>query len=129
MRAPLTLGEACEQGGYAEAMIKIAELAQAVGRMPAGEWDYRFTTDPRWRICLNGGPHDTWTPPEAMAVPRFHAYLEYHGMPAGLINPADGTMLVGAEAQFVAAIAIEIAKGPASWSTTSARSSKERTTI
>lgn len=108
MKEPMTLGEMCDTHGYAEVMLKVGELAQALGRIPVGEWDYRFTTDPQWRVCVNGGQSAEWTPPEAPAVPRYHALFEYNGWFAGLVNPAEGTMLAGMEARAIAAIEQEI---------------------
>lgn len=108
MSEPTTLGEAVDQRGYAQVMVLVGELAHVVGRIPCGEWEYRFTSDPRWRVCLNGGAQATWTPPEAPAIPRFHAYLEFNGWPAALVNPAEGTLINIDEASVIAALETEI---------------------
>jgi hypothetical protein len=108
MAEPKTVGEAVEQHGFCEVMLRIVDLAKHLGRIPAGEWDYRFASDPKWRICLNGGTQPTWTPTDAPAVERFYAYLEYNGWPAGIVNAAGGSVALN-EDRIIAAIEREIA--------------------
>lgn len=105
---PMTVGEAVQRNGYCVVMLKLVDLAQAVGRIPVGEWDYRFVSDPTWRVCMNGGASATWTPPDAPAIPRFESYLAHQGWPAALVNAAGGHCMVP-EDRIIAAIEREIA--------------------
>lgn len=109
MKHQMTVGEKVDRDGYCLVFVRIAELAKAVGRIPAGEWAYRFTTDPRWRFWLNGGKQDRWTLPNGTELSRFEAYIEYDGTPLGFVNAAGGTMLWGAEDTTLAALEDELA--------------------
>ncbi len=104
---PITVGEKVDRDGVCEAMLRVAELAQVVSRTPVGEWDYRFTTNPHWRICVNGGTHDEWQPVKAPPVKRFTVYIEFNGWPAGIIDAAGGRMIKGLETPFIDAVANE----------------------
>jgi hypothetical protein len=105
---PRTLGEAVEQHGYCVAMLKIAELAEVLHRVPFGEWDHQFVSDARWRLCVNGGQQEVWHVDDAIGVPRYHAYVEFNGWPAGLIDPAGGTIAGNLEDDLIVALESEI---------------------
>ena len=103
-----TVGEKVERDGYCLAMLKIADLAKALRRVPCGEFDYRFKSDQRWRICLNGGHQPVWILP-GLRIPRFSAYVEYMGWPAGFLDAAGGTMVGDPEGKLLMALDVEIA--------------------
>ena len=107
--APRTVGELVEERGLCAIMAKVADLAQVLKRLPAGEWDYSFQSDPRWRICLNGGQAPTWSPPNAPAIARFDGYAEFNGWPAGSFNAAGGVMVGDLEDALLAALDREVA--------------------
>jgi len=102
-REPRTVGEKVERDGIMAAMLACTEIAEALGRIPAGEWDYRFQSEPTWRICLNGGKSEHWQPPNAPKIPQFHVYIERSGWPLALFNAADGTFMFSAENDFMQA--------------------------
>jgi hypothetical protein len=90
MKEPITIGEKVDRDGPSALFVAIAELAEAHGRIPIGEWDSGpFQTDPRYRVLVNGGPNARWRD-----IPRFHALLEFNGWPAGLLNPGGGTIAI-----------------------------------
>ena len=103
MSEPRTVGEAVEEEGYSELMLAVVELAERCGRVPVGQWAYRFTSEPRWRLYVNGGDKD-WTPEGAMTIPRFHALLERDGWPVALVNAASGTIMGVPEEVTIAAV-------------------------
>jgi hypothetical protein len=107
-KPPITVGEKVERDGYCLVMVRLMDLAKALGRMPCGEWDYTFRSDPRWRVCLNGGVHAEWKPPDMISVPRFNAGVMVNGWPAGLVDAAGGTLIAGVEEQLLAAITREL---------------------
>ena len=83
-----------------EAFALITELGIALGAAPlskyAGCWEH--TLGCRWLIAVNGHR----TPMKTSAgceVPPFHAYVERHGWPGGLLTPFGGTMIGGLEAE------------------------------
>jgi hypothetical protein len=109
MSKPMTVGEKVDRDGACEALLKCADLAKALGRLPVGEWVYTFTTDVRWTIAMNGGQSEEWTPPGmTIKIPRFYAYAEYGQLPVGLFNAAGGTLLYGGEDELIAALDREI---------------------
>ncbi len=108
----MTVGEAVDQHGYCELMMRIADLATVLKRVPFGEWEYRFVSDPTWRVCVNGGTAAEWTPPDASPIPRFHAMVEKNGLPAAIFNAAGGSCLLS-EGKIIAAVDAEIAHAKA----------------
>jgi hypothetical protein len=110
----ITMGEAVDRHGPCVVFVAIADLAQAVGRIPIGEWAYPFTTDQRYMLWVNGGKELHWQPEGCVAlIDRFYAYLEFNGWPASLVCPAGGSVTVP-EDQLIAALAAEVAAVKAS---------------
>ena len=103
MSEPRTVGEAVEQNGYSELMLAVLELAEHCGRVPVGQWAYRFTSDPRWRLYVNGGEAE-WRPVGTVTIPRYHALLERDGWPVALVNAAGGTLIGVPEDVTIAAV-------------------------
>lgn len=103
-----TVGEVFEAHGPCALMAKVVELAQKQQRIPVGEWDYRFTSDPRWRLCINGGKDAEWTPPEAPPVKRFEVFMEFNGWPAATFNVVEGCVIGVTEDQILAAFDAEL---------------------
>ena len=88
-----TMGEVVDRLGPSTTFVAIADLAQAVGRIPIGEWAYTFATDHRYRLWVNGGPQAHWQPSGCAAlIDRFYAYIECDGWPAALLCPAGGSV-------------------------------------
>lgn len=69
--------------------------------MSAGGSDNKFV------IWANGHrtPLQSESTPE---VPPYHFYIEYNGLPAGLIHPYEGTMLRGLEDSLIAVLQLEL---------------------
>lgn len=103
-----TVGEKVDRDGPCVLMVKVCDLAQKHGRVPVGEWDYTFASDPKWRLCMNGGPHDSWSPEEGIDVPRFEVYVQFNGWPAALFNTAGGQVIGISEDEIVAAFEKEL---------------------
>lgn len=106
----VTMGDKVARDGSCEAFVAIADLAQAVGRLPIGEWAYgRFGSDDRYQLWVNGGPSQKWTPEGCSAeIDRFYAYVEFNGWPAAVVCPAGGTVSMD-EGQLIDAITREVA--------------------
>jgi hypothetical protein len=109
MSEPMTVGEKVDRDGPCELLVRIADIALALGRIPVGEWDYTFASDRRWRVLLNGGQTDTWTPEPGLSVPRFHAMVFCNGLPLALVDAAGGTVAQGQEDPAIAAVEAELA--------------------
>lgn len=103
-----TVGDVFDERGPCLLMAKVMDLAEQVGRMPFGEWDYRFQSDPRWRVCVNGGTSSEWTPPDAPAIKRFESYVEFNGWPAATFNTVDGAVIGITEDRILVAFEQEI---------------------
>ena len=109
MSEPMTMGEAVDRLGPSTTFVAIADLAQAVGQIPIGEWAYTFTTDHRFRLWVNGGPQAHWKPEGCVAlIDRFYAYIECDGWPAALLCPAGGSVTMD-EGKLIAALQAETA--------------------
>ena len=97
----MTIGD---RDGPSALFVAIFELAEAHHRIPVGEWDSGpFVTDARYRVRVNGGPHDSWC-----NIPRFFALLEFNGWPAALLNPGGGSICID-EDEAIAAVTREAA--------------------
>lgn len=68
--------------------------------MPETGWTREL--DEHWTFHVSSA---TPTVFHGVTVPPFHAYLEYNGWPAGLINPFGGTVAAGREANEDALVA------------------------
>ena len=102
--------------GLCEAFVAVAEMAQALGIKPLNQHDgcWTFQVDDQWWIAVNGHkePKPARSPQgaskdEPFMVDPFHAYIEFNGWPAGVINPRGGTIAAGAVANedaFIAAL-------------------------
>lgn len=92
-----------------EAFTKIAELCHALGAGPmnkhAGCWECQV--DKRWKIAVNGHPEPKVSSLSEVPIEPFHAYAEFNGWPAGILNPYGGTIAAGEcanEDTFIAAL-------------------------
>lgn len=74
----LAIGNPGTREGTCVLMLAILELAQLAAPRPLGEWSWRFTSDPRWRVSVNGGSLDLWYT-RGLAIPRGYAVLEFDG--------------------------------------------------
>lgn len=102
----MTVGELVDQRGPCQLMLAVMALAEKHGRIPCGEWDYRFESDPKFRLLLNGGTKPEWKPTGAfMPVKRFECVIEHDGWAVANFNTAEGVVLGGfTEADLLAAI-------------------------
>jgi hypothetical protein len=89
---------------YCEAFVKIVDLAMARGHksikdlpgcleMQIGEW---------W-VAVNGRPEPVQCS-RGMDVEPYHAVVFRGDWPAGVLTPAGGTMVAGAEDELIAAL-------------------------
>ena len=104
----ITMGEKVDRDGPSEAFVSIADLAEAVGRIPILEWAYGpFKTDERYWLWVNGGTSQKWKPEGCAAeIDRFYAYVEFNGWPAALLCPAGGSVTMD-EGKLIAALQAE----------------------
>ena len=65
--------------------------AENISALP-GCWENRLGE--HWRVAINGH-RDPCSDSTGAEVPPYHAYLEYRGWPAGLVNPRGGTIVNG----------------------------------
>ena len=82
-----------------DAIVEMSDRLKVyrIGDLP-GCWEYQI--DEAWWIAVNGHkePVSVFRPQHPgvpVSVPPFTAYIEYNGWPAGLIDPARGTMAAG----------------------------------
>ena len=78
------------------AFSAIADLALARGIRNIKDTTeaVKIAVDERWSVWLSGAkplPETKQHP----AIPSFHAYVEFNGFPAGLLNPAEGAFAAG----------------------------------
>jgi hypothetical protein len=83
--------------GLSEAFLEIAQLARRLGvekinQLP-GCWEHQI--DKQWWVAVNAKA-EAVTCSHGPDVPRFSAYVECNGWPAGLINPVEGVFAAGA---------------------------------
>ena len=100
-----TMRETIDKHGATAVFMAIADFAKAIGvgsiKDLPGCWEVELPSG--WWFAVNGhaepvkGSHGPDVPP-------FHAYIERDGWPAGLVSPADGLMVGGTEAEFLAVI-------------------------
>ena len=79
--------------------VKIPEIPDGIYRRDIAEW----------KITFNGTNEDKVD--AGIDLPKFEAYVQYNGWPAGLIGPAGGILAAGAAANedtFIAAIEAEL---------------------
>ena len=106
---PTTVGDIFNQRGPCVLMTKVVELAEKIGRIPIGEWDYLFTHDPAWRLIVNGGQVAEWHPDGAfMPVKRFEAAVECGGWLVASFNTVDGCVVWKTERDVIAAFDREL---------------------
>jgi len=98
------------------AFARIAELGNRLGAGPLNKhpacWELQI--DERWWIAVNGH-HDMKKCSKGADVLPFHAWIEYNGWPAGMVNPRHGVIAAGAEANettFIEALEKRIAQTP-----------------
>ena len=98
-----------------EAFMKIAELGNALGAAPLNKhpacWECKV--DKRWKIAVNAHKEPKVSSMSKVPIEPFHAYVEFNGWPAGLLNPYGGTIAAGEcanEDTFIAAIEARIAR-------------------
>lgn len=89
---PLANGEMKEMK-VAEVFSLLCDLALALGERDLnktpGCWQHKI--DEKWWVALN--PHDDYAEVEGGRVPPFSAYFKCNGWPAGIVNPAGGSMI------------------------------------
>ena len=90
-----------------EAFMAIVELSLALGvskinTLP-GCWQHKI--DEYWSVAVNGHQEEIALASDAafpgaqgISVPPFHAYVEYNGWPAGLLDPYGGSIAGGSAA-------------------------------
>lgn len=83
-------------------MLAISELAELAGPRPLGEWQWRFQTDPVFRVFVNAGTQPVWIV-DVWAIPQHHALIEHDGRPLALGSAEGGTCRVD-EAVLITAI-------------------------
>lgn len=88
-----------------EVFMKVAELALKRGHEALDKLDgcWEHDIDDDWRVTLNGRADPT-ADSKGYEVQPFHMLIEYKGSPVGVISPAGGTMMTGAEDDFVQAL-------------------------
>ncbi len=96
-----------------EAFSLIIELATARGFLSIKDLlgCCEFEVDDHWWVAINGKEGDAECSRGAM-VPRFHAYVEFNGWPAGLVSFQGGTIAYGEAANedtFIAALEAALA--------------------
>ena len=90
---------------YSEVFVEIVEYSHRSGvtrinRLP-GCWEFAAGD---WWLAVNG--HDVPTRcSRGFAVPPFQAYVEFCGLPAGLVSPRGGVLAAGACANEAALLA------------------------
>lgn len=102
-----TVGEVFDERGPCLIMAKVAEIAEAIKRIPVGRWDYTFASDSRWRLCLNGGT-DVWTPPGLLEIPRFEGVIARDGWPVATFNTVGGMVVGRTEDDIIEALECEV---------------------
>lgn len=75
--------------------------AQSIKDLP-GCWEHDI--DAHWWVAINGKGQSTDCSRQ-VAVPAYHAYLEFNGFPAGLIAPNGGVLADGSVANEEALLA------------------------
>jgi hypothetical protein len=85
--------------GISEVFIAIMAYAEKQGVRRINELDgcWEFSPAEGWFLAVNG--HDVPKRCSKNAdVPPFHAYVEWHGWPAGIVGPKSGILAAGTEA-------------------------------
>ena len=103
---------------FALAFARIAELAHALGvgaiNRLSGCWEHRI--DEHWWVAVNGHSTATRESSGRVDVPPCTAYVEFNGLPAGIIGPSGGVIAAGAaanEATLIAALEAAIRRAGA----------------
>jgi hypothetical protein len=77
-----------------EIFVLAAELAIKDGAVPVEEM-YERKVDNNWTIVINGSKEKKY---KGLDIPPFCMYVEFNGLPAGLLDPWDGVIAAGKEA-------------------------------
>jgi hypothetical protein len=113
MSDPKTAKDVFDERGPCALMMKVLTLAELKNRVPVGEWDYQFASNPAWRLCVNGGLFETWTPSKDVPpIKRFEAYVAYQGWPAAIFNTVEGIVTGVTETMILDAFDTEIDAKP-----------------
>ena len=79
-----------------EAFLEIARLAERLGIKPlnelAGCWEYQI--DRQWFMAVNGH-NEPIECSMGVSVPPFHAYVQFNGWPAGIIDASGSCFAAG----------------------------------
>ncbi|WP_427340957.1 hypothetical protein [Caloranaerobacter sp. DY30410] len=79
-----------------ELFVYVSKLANKLGISPIKDTIWEHQIDDKWKIVVNG--HDTIQNYNGLDLEPFHMYIEYNGFPAGIVNPYDGIICAGSEA-------------------------------
>jgi hypothetical protein len=105
-----TLGEAVDKNGPLLCFELIRQLAEKVGRIPVGFWEYALSAD--WKLTVNG------TKEKRDEVMPYHARIVGVGKAGwpivAILNPAQGSVMGGTQddIEIVLRRALEIASKP-----------------
>lgn len=79
---------------YSVAFLLIGELAHANGATPLKDYPgcWEASVGERWWVALNGHAEAVECS-RGLKVDPYHAYVEFKGWPAGVINPVGGTIV------------------------------------
>jgi hypothetical protein len=82
---------------FGPVFMAIADYAIRKGAAPlhrhVGCWEAQV--DASWWIAVNGHGTPMATSRGGEMLPPYHAYVEYHGWPAGLLHAGGGVMAAG----------------------------------
>lgn len=74
----------------------VTELAIKDKVVPIMDKIWERKIDKHWKIVVNG--YNETKELCGIEIPAYHIYVEFNGFPAGLINPFDGIICAGKEA-------------------------------
>lgn len=88
----------------------VTELATKDKVVPIKDKIWERKIDKHWKIVVNG--YNKTKELRGVKIPAYHIYVEFNGFPAGFLNPFDGIICAGKEAnieRFIGALETAIA--------------------